>query len=190
MNLEESQYKIIDEYLNHKPFIAVRTSTHLFDFPKESKLAIENKAFPTRHFGTPYRGHHGHDSSQVNYVMALKHPVMTGIEPRFWTPDFHYAVNPLDIDCTPLMIGQALKGRQIGHFKNVGAHNHAKVLSTDDESRLIGSPHPVVWTIENKKDRRALVTTIGARKSFDNANVQRLFKNSVLWCLGHTVTSP
>ena len=190
VNLEESQYKIIDEYLNHKPFIAVRTSTHLFDFPKESKLAIENKAFPTRHFGTPYRGHHGHDSSQVNYVMALKHPVMTGIEPRFWTPDFHYAVNPLDIDCTPLMIGQALKGRQIGHFKNVGAHNHAKVLSTDDESRLIGSPHPVVWTIENKKDRRALVTTIGARKSFNNANVQRLFKNSVLWCLGHTVTSP
>ena len=190
VNLEESQYKIIDEYLNHKPFIAVRTSTHLFDFPKESKLAIENKAFPTRHFGTPYRGHHGHDSSQINYVMASKHPVMTGIEPRFWTPDFHYAVNPLDIDCTPLMIGQALKGRQIGHFKNVGAHNHAKVLSTDDESRLIGSPHPVVWTIENKKDRRALVTTIGARKSFDNANVQRLFKNSVLWCLGHTVTSP
>ena len=83
--------------------------------------------------------------------MTSKHPVMTGIEPRFWTPDFHYAVNPLDIDCTPLMIGQALKGRQIGHFKNVGAHNHAKVLSTDDESDSLGVPIQLFGQSKTKK---------------------------------------
>jgi len=176
--------------LSEKPFIAVRTSTHLFDFPKESKLTAENRAFPTRHFGTPYRGHHGHDSSQINYVMASKHPVMTGIDPRFWTPDFHYAVNPLSVECTPLMVGQGLKGRERGTFKKVGTHNHAMVLSTKDQARLIGSPHPIVWTIENKKNRRALVTTIGARKSFEDANVQQLYKNSVLWCLGYSVPAP
>ena len=190
VNLEESQYKALDQHLGHKPFIAVRTTTHLFDFPKESKLAAENRAFPTRHFGTPYRGHHGHDSSQVNYVMAAKHPVMTGIEPRFWTPDFHYAVNPLGIKCTPLMIGQGLRGRQRATFKKVGGHNHVMVLSAEDQGRLSGSPHPIVWTIESKQNRRALATTIGARKSFENSNVQRLYRNAVLWCLGRAVPEP
>ena len=162
----------------------------LFDFPKESKLAAENRAFPTRHFGPPYRGHHGHDSSQVNYVMAAKHPVMTGIEPRFWTPDFHYAVNPLGIKCTPLMIGQGLRGRQRATFKKVGGHNHVMVLSAEDQGRLSGSPHPIVWTIESKQNRRALATTIGARKSFEDPNVQRLYRNAVLWCLGRAVPEP
>ena len=190
VNLEESQYKALDQHLGHKPFIAVRTTTHLFDFPKESKLAAENRAFPTRHFGTPYRGHHGHDSSQVNYVMAAKHPVMTGIKPRFWTPDFHYAVNPLGIECTPLMIGQGLRGRQRATFKKVGGHNHVMVLSAEDQGRLSGSPHPLVWTIDSKQNRRALATTIGARKSFEDPNVQRLYHNAVLWCLGRAVPEP
>lgn len=190
VNLEESQYKALDQHLGHKPFIAVRTTTHLFNFPKESKLAAENRAFPTRHFGTPYRGHHGHDSSQVNYVMAAKHPVMTGIEPRFWTPDFHYAVNPLGIKCTPLMIGQGLRGRQRATFKKVGGHNHVMVLSVEDQGRLSGSPHPIVWTIESKQNRRALATTIGARKSFEDPNVQQLYRNAVLWCLGRAVPEP
>lgn len=183
VNLEESQYKALDQYLGQKPFIAVRTTTHLFDFKKGSKLVDENRAFPARHFGTPYRGHHGHDSSQINYVMAAKHPVMTGIKPRFWTPDFHYAVNPLGIECTPLMIGQGLKGRYRATFKEVGGHNHAMVLSAKDQVRLSGSPHPVVWTIDSKLKRRALVTTIGARKSFEDPNVQTLYRNAVLWCL-------
>ena len=187
VNLQESQYKALDQYLGRKPFIAVRTTTHLFDFPRGSKLEAENRAFPTRHFGTPYRGHHGHDSSQVNYVMASKHPVMAGLEPRFWTPDFHYAVNPLGIECTPLMVGQGLKGRQRATFKEVGGNNHVMVLSAEDQERLNGSPHPLVWTVDNIQNRRALVTTIGARKSFSDPNVQRLYRNAVLWCLGRTV---
>ncbi|HAE18059.1 MAG TPA: hypothetical protein DCG41_02470 [Verrucomicrobiales bacterium] len=190
VNLEESQYKALDQHLTHKPFIAVRTTTHLFDFPKNSKLAGENREFPTRHLGTPYRGHHGHESSQVNYVMSAKHPVMTGINPRFWTPDFHYAVNPLDIECTPLMIGQALRGRQRATFKKVGGHNHAMVLSAEDQKRISGSPHPIVWTIESKPNRRALATTIGARKSFEDPNVQRLYRNAVLWSLGYAIPKP
>jgi len=190
VNLEESQYKALDQHLGEKPFIAVRTTTHLFDFPRDSSLAAENRAFPARHFGTPYRGHHGHDSSQVNYVMAAGHPVMRGIEPRFWTPDFHYAVNPLAIQCTPLMIGQGLKGRQRASFKEVGGHNHAMVLSAEDQERLAGSPHPLVWTIDTKPGRRALVTTIGARGSFADHNVQRLYQNAVLWCLGRPVPGP
>ncbi len=187
VNLQESQYKLLDQYLSQKPFIAVRTTTHLFDFPKGSDLVNENRAFPARHFGTPYRGHHGHDSSQVNYVMASKHPVMTGLEPRFWTPDFHYAVNPLGIQCTPLMVGQGLRGRQRATFTKVGGHNHVMVLSAQDQGRLSGSPHPLVWTIDSIPNRRALVTTIGARKSFEDPNVQRLYRNAVLWCLGRTV---
>ncbi|MEM7383725.1 MAG: PVC-type heme-binding CxxCH protein [Verrucomicrobiota bacterium] len=186
-NLETSQYKALDQYLAEKPFIAIRTSTHLFQFPKDSKLAPENRAFPDRHFGTPYRGHHGHDSSQVNYVMAAKHPVVTGMAPRFWTPDFHYAVNPLSLECTPLMIGQAIEGRQPATFKNVGGHNHAMVLSAKDDKRLRGSPHPLVWTVNNKEGRRAVVTTIGARKSFEDENVRRLYRNAVLWCLERKV---
>ena len=46
------------------------------------------------------------------------------------------------------------------------------VLSTEDQGRLIGSPHPIVWTIKSKESRRAVATTIGARKSFENPNVQ------------------
>ncbi len=189
LNLQHSDYEVIDRHLREKPFIAVRTTTHLFKFPSDSKLAAENRAFPTRHFGTPYRGHHGHDTSQVAYVMAAEHPVMSGVEPRFWTPDFTYAVNPLSIDCTPLMVGQGLKGKERATFKEVKPHNHVYVLSSEDQPRVMGSPHPIVWTVDNSKnDRRALVATIGAKGSFDDPNVQRLYRNAILWCLGRSVS--
>lgn len=61
------------------------------------------------------------------------------------------------------------------------------MLSGDDQARLIGSPHSVLWTIDNVKERRAFVTTIGARKSFENPNVQRLYHNAIHWCLGRDV---
>ena len=64
------------------------------------------------------------------------------------------------------------------------------VLSAEDQRRIIGSPHPIVWTIESNPNRRALVTTIGARKSFEEPNVQRLYRNAVLWSLGHVVPKP
>jgi putative heme-binding domain-containing protein len=42
-----------------------------------------------------------------------------------------------------------------------------------------------VWTVDNMKDsRRALVSTVGARGSWVDPNVQRLYRNAVLWCLG------
>jgi len=184
VRLDPEQYELLDQYLGERSFIAVRTTTHLFDFPKSSVLAKENRAFPDRHFGTPYRGHHGHGSSQINYVMATRHPVMKEVAPRFWTPDFLYGVNPLSIDCTPLMVGQGLEGRERATFQDVRPHDHVRVLSKKDEARLDGSPHPVVWTVDTKEDRRAIVTTVGARKSFADPNVQRLYLNAVLWCLG------
>ena len=64
------------------------------------------------------------------------------------------------------------------------------VLSAEDQGRLSGSPHPLVWTIDSKQNRRALATTIGARKSFEDPNVQRLYRNAVLWCLGRAVPEP
>lgn len=185
LNLDPDQHQLLDQYLGERPFIAIRTTTHLFKFPSGSSLTSENEAFPDRHFGTPYRGHHGHSSSQVNYVMAAKHPVMSGIDPRFWTPDFLYAVNPLSIECTPLMVGQGLDGLQRATFKTVSPNDHAQVLSEEDKTRLDGSPHPVVWTVDNKKEtRRALVSTVGAKGSWADPNVQRLYLNAVLWCLG------
>lgn len=187
LNLVRSDYEAINSHLANKPFIAVRTSNHGFLFTEASGLADENKAMPVRHFGTPYRGHTGHQSSQMNYVMAANHPVMRGIAPRFWTPDFLYAVNPLGVDCTPLMIGQALNGKERATFKEVSPGNHMHVISDGDRGRVTGSPHPVVYTIDNKEGRRALYSTIGARGSFKDTNVQRLFANAILWCLERPV---
>ncbi|MEM1083820.1 MAG: hypothetical protein AAGI48_06825 [Verrucomicrobiota bacterium] len=185
LNLTETDYQLLDDYhAGSGSFIAVRTSTHPFRFERDSKLFNQARDFPTRHFGTPYRGHHGHDTSQVNYVMAARHPVMTGVEPRFWTPDFVYATNPLSVHCTPLMVGQGLKGLQPATFKEANPVNHVYVLSEKDETRVIGTPHPVVWTVEDPNtEERSLVSTVGARKSFDDPNVRRLFHNAVLWCL-------
>lgn len=187
LNLKESDYQALDNYLSGpKSFICIRTSTHLFDFPRGSKRAAENRAFPDRHFGTPYRGHHGHQTSQLNYVMIAQHPVMKGVEPRFWTPDFVYAANPISVPATPLMLGQGLKGTGRAEFKEtVPGSNHVYVLSERDEARVIGTPHPVVWTVDSPDGKeRSLVSTIGARKSFSDPNVQRLYLNAVKWCLG------
>lgn len=186
LNLVKADYEALEAYLSGpKSFIAVRTSTHPFAFPGASGLAKENRAFPERHFGTPYRGHHGHKTSQVNYVMAARHPVMRGISPRFWTPDFVYGSNPLAVHCTPLMVGQGLEGTRPTQFKKENPGNHVYVLSDKEQGRVIGSPHPVVWTVGSPDgEERSLVSTIGARKSFDDPNVQRLYLNAVLWCLG------
>ena len=64
------------------------------------------------------------------------------------------------------------------------------VLSAEDQKRISGSLHPVVWTIERKPNRRALATTIGARMSFEDPNVQRLYRNAVLWSLGYAIPKP
>jgi len=192
LNLVKSDYLALEEYFSGpKSFIAVRTSTHPFDYPNGHDFVKEERAFPTRHFGTPYRGHHGHQTSQINYVMAARDPVMAGIDPRFWTPDFVYGTNPLAVHSTPLVVGQGLKGLQRAAFKErVSPGNHVYVLSKENEGRVIGSPHPVVWTVDGQDGReRSLVSTIGARKSFDDPNVQRLFLNAVYWALGKDTSS-
>ena len=181
--LIDSDYQALDRYLSHRSFIAIRTTNHMLNYSKDSKNAAANKDFPTRHFGCPYRGHPGHSSSQLNYVMSSKHPLVKGIEPRFWTPDFLYAVNPLAIECTPIIVGQALKGREKATFKTINPGNHMHILSDQDNRRLTGTPHPVLYTIDNQPGRRALYTSIGARGSFANPNVQKLYQNAILWCL-------
>jgi len=192
LNLAEPDHRALDTYFSGPgPFIAIRTSTHLFDYPQGSEMDTEDRAFPTCHFGTPYRGHHGHKTSQVNYVMAGRHPVMRGVDPRFWSPDFVYGTNPLSVHCTPLMIGQALDGLQRAEFKKVSPHNHVYILSEKDEGRVIGTPHPVVWTVDGEDDKeRSLVSTIGARKSFDDPNVQRLYLNAVMGSLRLEADTP
>ncbi|MBK1833251.1 ThuA domain-containing protein [Roseibacillus ishigakijimensis] len=193
--LPEAQVTALADYMEKGGnYFAVRTSTHPFRYPAGHPLEEENEAFPLRFFGTPYRGHHGHQTSQVNSVMIARHPILRGVEPRFWTPDFVYGANPLAGQVTPLVIGQALQGTgQAELVSDLGEgflqRNHCHILAEKDATRLIGSPHPVVWTIADFPGR-GLVSTIGARKSFDDPSVTRLFLNGAFWCLGREAEIP
>ncbi|MDQ8190270.1 ThuA domain-containing protein [Roseibacillus persicicus] len=192
--LPAEEVKALGEYFDKGgAFIAVRTSTHPFRYPEGSELEDENESFPVRYFGTSYRGHHGHQTSQINFVMALDHPIMRGVDLRFWTPDFLYGTNPLSGQVTPPMIGQGLDG--VGRAKledeegeGFLKRNHCRTISEGDASRITGTPHPVAWTIEN--EGRGFVSTIGARESFANPSVVRLYLNAAFWCLGREEEIP
>ncbi|MCP3914561.1 MAG: DUF2341 domain-containing protein [bacterium] len=177
ITLPAEQRTHLHEYLDSgKPLIALRTANHGFlEFDYE--VGGERVRFGEDVLGGSFRNHHGrwHQDSTRGTVVAehARHPVVTGVE-DIWGPSDVYRTYPegasLPADCTPLVMGQPLTGRQ-----------------PTDAPNLELIPLPVAWvktwTGASGRAARVFHATMGSAKDFESAGLRRLVVNAAYWGL-------
>ena len=160
---EQMQF-ILDYAAAGKPMVGLRTTTHAFLFPKDDAQARWNDGFGLEIFGQKWLRHHGHDSSTMVSVAVKDHPVCRGLPEEWHARSWLYHVTPLVGDCTPLLLGAAVKGDKPG-----GAR--------------FGTANPVAWT-KSHCGGRVFFTTLGHPADFENAATRRLVLQGIVWALG------
>ena len=122
--LPDQDMKYFDDYFKAgKPFIALRTSTHGFNYSRHkdspyAKYSFNAKGdwqggFGQEVLGETWVNHHGHHGKESARGLIVKenaqHPVMIGVD-DVWGPTDVYGVTHLPGDAKVLMQGQVLKG--------------------------------------------------------------------------------
>ena len=168
------------------PVVALRTSTHAFNFKADSKWAKYSfnaskstgweKGFGRQVLGETWVSHHGRhkkEACRTHPETAHKdHPVLNGVGQIFCTSDV-YGANPIE-PSTILLRGEVTESFD-PESKGVDAKNKPTM-------------QPVVWVREfdnaGARNNRILTTTMGAASDLVDENLRRLVINGVYWGLG------
>ncbi|RYD17978.1 MAG: hypothetical protein EOP88_24215 [Verrucomicrobiaceae bacterium] len=168
------------------PVVGLRTSTHSFQLPGDSKFK-EYNSFGKKVLGEQWVSHWGDHKVEATLGLvekgAEKNPVLNGVEKVFADSDVYEAYPPAD--ATILMRGQVLKGMEP---TSIPSSRH-KTRSSDKVKQDINTPMmPVAWTREVKNDggktNRILTTTMGAATDLKDESLRRLVVNGVFWGAG------
>jgi len=175
----------VDAYLAGKPLIALRTSTHAFNYADNSlspyaRFSYNSKIWP-RGFGKQVLGetwvaHHGaHKKEATRGIIepaAKDDPLLRGVTDLFGNSDVYAASPPPDAKI--LVRGQVLAGMNPTDPPVQGPKNQPM--------------QPIVWTRFYKNEagntNRIFCTTMGAATDFQNGGLRRLLVNSVFWASG------
>ena len=188
---DEQMKQFADYYLSGKPIIALRTSTHAFNFGNASKTTYgkyhwQSKEWPggfgKQVLGETWVAHHGaHKKEATRGVIepgAKTDPILRGVEEIFGTTDV-YTANPPP-DATILVRGQVLTGMNASDPPVAGRKNDPM--------------QPIVWTREPQneagKRNRILTTTMGAATDLESEGLRRLIINGAYWALGMEAIIP
>ena len=185
-NLPDEQMQHFVDYLESgKPMIGVRTTTHAFKIPAESKFgrfSFNSKkegwigGFGQRVMGETWVSHygkHGKESTRgIPNPEHAKHPVLQGVD-DVWGDTDVYTVKNIPESATVLLRGQILTGMKPTDSK----------VDDDRNNPMM----PVAWlnsfeTTSGKKSR-IFCTTMGAASDFQSEDLRRLVLNASLWCL-------
>ncbi len=183
-----------DEAMNHfdtailrgVPVIGLRTSTHSFQLPGESKFK-EYNSFGKKILGEGWVSHWGNHKVEAARGLAEtsseKNPILNGVAEIFADTDVYEAYPPTD--ATILLRGQVLKAMDP---KDPPAARE-KTRASDQQKQDINTPMmPVAWTREVKnaagKTNKILTTTMGAATDLRDESLRRLVVNGVFWGLG------
>ncbi len=174
----------VEAYLAGKPIIALRTSTHAFNFDSGpsaySKFSWNSKEWPggfgKQVLGETWVAHHGEHKKEATRGIiepaAKEDPILRGVTDLFGNADV-YAANPPP-DVKVLVRGQVLSGMNPADAPVVGKKNDPM--------------QPVVWTRlyanEAGKTNKVLCTTMGAATDLENEGLRRLMVNAVYWAVG------
>jgi hypothetical protein len=188
-SLPDDQMKHLVDYIESgKPVIGMRTATHAFNFGKDSQSAFKKygwtwgekdyeKGFGRQVLGETWVNHHGaHGKQSTRGVVAesaRSHPIVRGCE-DIWGPTDVYAVNRLEGDAVPLVMGEVLEGMKPGDKPIEGPKNNPMM--------------PVAWVKtyrgEKGKTSRVFATTMGASQDLLSEGLRRLLVNASFWALG------
>jgi hypothetical protein len=204
--LPEEQMQHFENYLlEGKPLLAIRTSTHAFNFKDK------NHAFA--HYGWNYDGektdwhlgfgknilgetwytHHGHHQQQSTRGIiapnAENHPLVNGIESgAIWGPSDVYGIRmPMEGDAQSIILGQTID-RTDPHEEAdpfYGLKESDEKIATESQSKKYNPNNPmppIVWTksyqIANGKKGQVITSTIGAATDMVDEEVRRLLVNT------------
>lgn len=185
--LPDAQMKHFVDYLNRgKPIIALRTSTHAFNYTRNKnspyvKFSYGSKDWPGG-FGQQvlgetwvnHHGAHGKESARGVIVEEFKsHPILRGAE-DIWGPSDVYGVAHLPADAKVLVLGQVIAGMKPTDPPVEGIKNAPMM--------------PLVWvrdyTGENGKTSKIVTTTMGAAVDLESEGLRRLLVNACYWAVG------
>jgi hypothetical protein len=183
----DAQMKHFVDYLNSgKPIIALRTSTHAFQYQRNknspyAKFDWNNSDWPGG-FGRQvlgdtwisHHGDHGKESTRGVINQPLKrHPILRGVTDLWWPTDV-YTVEHLPADAQVLVWGQVLAGMKPEDPPVTGPKNNPLM--------------PLIWVREYKggagKTSKIIATTAGAAVDLQNEDFRRLLVNACYWSLG------
>lgn len=181
---DESMERFEKAFLRGVPFVALRTSTHAFKFPKDSRWAKYSfdaaestgwkKGFGRHVLGETWISHHGKHKAQGTRSRVEKanaaHPVLRGVGSIFCTTDV-YGANPRP-DSTILLRGEVTRTLR-PKSKAVAAKNNPM--------------QPIAWIREHEnpagKTNRIVTTTMGAATDLVDEDLRRLVANGIFWGL-------
>ncbi len=179
----EAMQKFEGAYLRGVPIIALRTSTHAFDFKDGpyKKWTWNNKepawlgGFGKQVLGETWVAHHGvHKKEGCRGIIEAAnkdHPILRGVSDVFADSDVYTATPPAD--ATILMRGQVTDSLKPDSKPVPGAKNEPM--------------QPVLWTRERTNEsgtvNRIVTTTMGAATDLQSEGLRRLVVNAVLWGL-------
>lgn len=182
---DEQMQHFVDYYLSGKPIIALRTSTHAFNYSDPSKSKFKHYDWRSKEWkggfgkqvlGETWVAHHGaHKKEATRGIIeasAKEHPILQGVENIFGDSDV-YTANPPE-DAEILVRGQVLKGMKPEDEPVAGKKNEPM--------------QSVVWVRnyqnEAGKTNKVVVTTMGSSTDLQNEGLRRLLVNATYWTLG------
>lgn len=173
------------------PLVALRTSTHIFNFPKESAWAEwswknENGGFGRAVLGETWISHWGKHKLEATRGVVEEgqeeNPILNGVADIFGDSDVYEAAPPED--ATVLIRGIVLKGMS----KDDEPADYEKVRKDGGKQKINEPAMPVAWTRKVKNDagttNKVLTTTMGAATDLKDEGLRRLVVNGVYWGLG------
>lgn len=186
--LPDEQMKYFDAYVGSgKPIIGLRTSTHAFNYGKDSKSPYAKyswqstvkgweSGFGLQVLGETWVAHHGiHGTEGARALVdgvneANDHPILRGVK-DIWGPSDVYTVKNLPKDANILLYGQSTRG-----------------MTDDSELMWEKSVMPLAWTLEYQGEdgntSKIFTTTMGASTDLESADLRRLIVNASFWSLG------
>ena len=170
------------------PVIALRTSTHAFNYPDDAPDDL--RAF--NQFGKKVLGESWVDHWSRHKVEATRgvfesgaesNPILRGVRDVFGDTDVYEAYPPAD--ATILLRGQVLTGMN----PTDPPADYKRKRSTDKQEQGINDPMmPVAWTRlhcnNSGIEQRVFCTTMGSATDLASEGLRRLIVNAVYWGLG------
>ena len=202
-DLPDEQMQMIDDYLKSgRPVMGLRTATHAFNIPAESKWAHYSfnyqgeksewqGGFGEAILGTSWVAHHGwHKKESARGIITDAHPINSGIESgSIWSAADVYTVKELGPEAVPVVWGQVLTGMDpedepIGP----GPYDYTPRFAKDDPDFDKNDPmQPIAWTqsyqIPGGKKGKVFASTLGASVDLANASTRRLLVQGAYWTL-------
>ena len=178
---EEQMQRILDYTNSGRPIVALRTSTHAFNYKGQSPLARwswrskdPKGGYGRAVLGETWIAHHGHHNVESTRALPADgqedHPILQGVG-EIWGPSDVYRITTLSGDSKPILTGYVLTG-----------------MKPDDPVNTEKPTMPVAWTKTytgtEGKPSRVFTTTMGHAGDLKDPDFRRLLVNACFWAMG------